>query len=68
MHLKNNCFSCILMSELEDETGETEEETEEEEEAEAEAEVSRFKEDPSRQRVYPSGKAGRKEGRRGGGD
>lgn len=59
MHLKNNCFSCILMTELEDETEETEEETEKEE-AEAEAEVSRFKEDLSRQRVYPSGKAGRK--------
>lgn len=64
VHLKNNCFSCILMTELEDETEETEEEMEEEEE-EAEAEVSRFKEDLSRQRVYPSGKAGRKEGRRG---
>lgn len=54
------------MTKLEDETEETEEETEEEEEEEeAEAEVSRFKEDLSRQRVYPSGKAGRKEGRRG---
>lgn len=52
------------MTELEDETEETEEETEKGE-AEAEAEVSRFKEDPSLQRVYLSGKAGRKEGRRG---
>lgn len=52
------------MTILEDETEETEEETKEKE-AEAEAEVSRFTEDPSRQRVYPSGKAGRKEGRRG---
>lgn len=51
------------MTAQEDETEETEEETEKEE-AEAEAEVSRFTEDPGRQRVYLSGKAGRKEERR----